>query len=91
MMRRITSIVRKTFPDQEIYSIDECFCDLQGYEYHDLKQLALDLRARILQFTGVPVCIGIGATKTLAKVIATWGWTRVVCFLNKSSYFVKFR
>ena len=68
MMRRITSIVRKTFPDQEIYSIDECFCDLQGYKYHDLQRLALDLRAKILQYTGVPVCIGIGPTKTLAKV-----------------------
>jgi DNA polymerase V len=68
MMRRITAIVRRTFPDQEIYSIDECFCDLQGFKYHDLQQLALELRAKILQYTGVPVCIGIGATKTLAKV-----------------------
>ncbi len=68
MMRRITAIVRKTFPDQEIYSIDECFCDLQGYKYHNLQQLAEELRARILQYTGVPVCIGIGATKTLAKL-----------------------
>ncbi|MEJ7559541.1 MAG: Y-family DNA polymerase [Pedobacter sp.] len=68
MMRRITGIVRKTFPDQEIYSIDECFCDLSTFKYHDLEKLAVELRAKILQYTGVPVCIGIGATKTLAKL-----------------------
>jgi DNA polymerase V len=68
MMRRITQIVRDTFPDQEIYSIDECFCDLSTFKYHDLQQLAIDLRKKILQYTGVPVCIGIGSTKTLAKL-----------------------
>jgi DNA polymerase V len=68
MMRRITQIVRDTFPDQEIYSIDECFCDLATFKHHDLEQIAVDLRQRILQYTGVPVCIGIGRTKTLAKI-----------------------
>lgn len=68
MMRRITQIVRDTFPDQEIYSIDECFCDLATFKHHDLEQVAVDLRQRILQYTGVPVCIGIGPTKTLAKI-----------------------
>ncbi|MES2827383.1 MAG: Y-family DNA polymerase [Bacteroidota bacterium] len=68
MMRRITEIVRDTFPEQEIYSIDECFCDLSTFTHHTLEQVAIDLRRKILQYTGVPVCIGIGATKTLAKV-----------------------
>lgn len=68
MMRRITGIVRDTFPDQEIYSIDECYCDLSTFKYHDLEKIALELRKRILQYTGVPVCIGIAATKTLAKI-----------------------
>ena len=68
MMRRITAIVKDTFPDQEIYSIDECYCDLATFKYHDLEQVAIGLRAKILQYTGVPVCIGIGATKTLSKV-----------------------
>ena len=68
MMRRITQIVRDTFPDQEIYSIDECFCDLASFTHHNLQELAINLRKRILQYTGVPVCIGIGATKTLAKI-----------------------
>lgn len=68
MMRRITGIVRATFPDQEIYSIDECYCDLSTFKCHDLEKTALELRKRILQYTGVPVCIGIAATKTLAKI-----------------------
>lgn len=68
MMRRITQIVRDSFPDQEIYSIDECFCDLGGHKFTDLEQEAIALRARILQYTGVPVCIGIGSTRTLAKI-----------------------
>lgn len=68
MMRRITQIVRDSFPDQEIYSIDECFCDLTGHKYTDLEKEAIALRARILQYTGVPVCIGIGRTRTLAKI-----------------------
>jgi len=68
MMRRITAIVRDTFPDQEIYSIDECYCDITGFKYYDLEQVAVELRKKILQYTGVPVCIGIAATKTLAKV-----------------------
>lgn len=68
MMRRITGIVRKTFPDQEIYSIDECFCDLTGHKFADLEKEATALRAKILQYTGVPVCIGIAATRTLAKI-----------------------
>ncbi|WP_414693447.1 hypothetical protein [Pedobacter sp.] len=35
---------------------------------HDLEKTATGLRKRILQYTGVPVCIGIGAAKTLAKI-----------------------
>jgi DNA polymerase V len=68
MMRRITAIVKDTFPDQEIYSIDECYCDLATFKYHDLEDMAIKLRAKIFQYTGVPVCIGIGATKTLSKI-----------------------
>lgn len=68
MMRRITGIVKKTFPDQEIYSIDECFCDLTSLKYVDLEQEAIALRAKILKWTGIPVCIGLGSTRTLAKI-----------------------
>ncbi|SEK24636.1 Y-family DNA polymerase [Parapedobacter koreensis] len=68
MMYRVTSIIRKYFPDQEIYSIDECFCDLAGYALLDPTTLATRLRGELLQCTGIPVCIGIARTKTLAKI-----------------------
>lgn len=52
---------------QEIYSIDESFVDLSGIA-GDLVQRAHLHRSRILQWTGLPTCIGIGPTKTLAKL-----------------------
>lgn len=86
MMLRVTSIIRSFFPDQEIYSIDECFCDLAGYDYLDPQQLAIDLRTEILKCTGIPVCIGVARTKTLAKIanrIAKKKTDSGVYFLNK--------
>lgn len=68
MMHRVTAIIRRYFPEQEIYSIDECFCDLSGYDLLDPKALAIRLRAEILRCTGIPVCIGVARTKTLAKI-----------------------
>lgn len=52
---------------QEIYSIDECFVDLAGIR-GDLMQRSHKLRQRILQWVGLPTSIGLGTTKTLAKL-----------------------
>ena len=52
---------------QEIYSIDESFIDLTGIK-GDLVERSFKVRARILQWVGIPCCIGIGQTKTLAKL-----------------------
>jgi len=68
MSNRVMSILREYSPEQEIYSIDESFLDLTGFKTRDLIQYAQDMRQRILQWTGLPVCVGIGATKTLAKL-----------------------
>jgi DNA polymerase V len=68
MMRRVTGIVREMWPEMEIYSIDESFVDLAMFHAHDLEAMAIELRQRILQQTGIPVCIGIAPTRTLAKV-----------------------
>ncbi len=54
-------------PGQEVYSIDECFIDLAGVR-GDLVARAHAIRARILQWVGIPCGIGIGPTKTLAKL-----------------------
>ena len=52
---------------QEVYSIDESFIDLSGIP-GDLVHRARRIRRRIDQWIGIPTCIGIGPTKTLAKL-----------------------
>lgn len=62
---RVVSILRDLFPRVEIYSIDESFIGFEGIG--DPLQAAEAARARILQWTGIPCCVGIASTKTLAK------------------------
>lgn len=55
--------------EQEIYSIDECFLKITAYaENYDLNQLGQEMRSRILKWIGLPVCVGIGRSKTEAKI-----------------------
>jgi len=68
MSNRVMSILRQYSPDQEIYSIDESFLDLSNFKSRDLINYAQQMRSRILQWVGLPVCVGIGSTKTLAKL-----------------------
>ena len=70
MSRRVMSILQRHCADVEIYSIDEAFLKLDFYGFDEDKcfSFALDLRAKILQWTGLPVSIGIAPTKTLAKL-----------------------
>ena len=76
MSARIMAIVRMYAPQVEVYSIDECFCDLTGMEQtFDLKQWGEDLAARIKKWVGMPVSIGIGPTRTLAKVASRYAKT----------------
>lgn len=53
--------------DQEIYSIDECFLD---FTHHRINLVATgnQLRDQVKRWTGLPVCVGFGQTKTLAKL-----------------------
>lgn len=68
MSARVMSILADSFSEMEVYSIDEAFLKLDAFKHHDLEALALELRARIMQWTGIPVSIGIAPTKTLAKI-----------------------
>jgi len=68
LSNRVMSVLANFSPRQEIYSIDECFLDLTGFtdiQYGDYGQR---IRATIKQWIGLPVCVGIGASKTLAKL-----------------------
>lgn len=67
MSDRMMSLAAGLGPSQEIYSIDESFIGLQGVR-GDLSRRAFKVRARILQWIGIPTCIGIAPTKTLAKL-----------------------
>ncbi|MFD2755654.1 Y-family DNA polymerase [Comamonas terrae] len=67
MSDRMMSLAAGLGPAQEIYSIDESFIgDLAGVP--DLTRRAWAIRARILTWTGIPTCVGLAPTKTLAKL-----------------------
>ena len=65
---RVVSILRDLFPAVEVYSIDESFVSFDGIPAHERVRVATEARARIRQWTGIPCCVGIGSTKTLAKL-----------------------
>lgn len=64
--RRVMHILAEATPDIEHYSIDESFLRLDGVT--DLKKFAATLKQKIYQCLGLPVSIGIGETKVLAKI-----------------------
>lgn len=66
LSNRVLGIVREVVPRVEPYSIDENFLDLTSAR--DPYALCKALRARVHRWTGIPNCIGIGPTKTLAKL-----------------------
>ncbi|MDX1574191.1 MAG: Y-family DNA polymerase [Methylophaga sp.] len=68
MSNRVMRILNQFCPDQEIYSIDECFLDLTGFQHLDLIAYGQQMRDTISQWTGLPISVGIGASKTLAKL-----------------------
>tara|TARA_Y100001970_G_scaffold111472_1_gene139136 strand:+ start:9684 stop:10943 length:1260 start_codon:yes stop_codon:yes gene_type:complete len=68
MSQRVMNIIAESIPKIEIYSIDEAFLDLHGFNYLEIVELGHSLRKKILKYTGLPVSIGIGQTKTLAKI-----------------------
>ncbi len=68
MSNRVMSILSTFSPQQEIYSIDECFLDLTGFQTRDLTLYGQYVRQQVKQWTGLPVCVGMGSTKTLAKL-----------------------
>ncbi len=68
MSNRVMKTIHELVPALEIYSIDEAFADLRDMPYADLEQLGHTIRERVRQCTGIPVCVGIAPTKTLAKI-----------------------
>jgi DNA polymerase V len=67
MSARVMRILGRFTPALEIYSIDEAFLNLTGFEDR-LAEHVRELRETVHRWTGIPVSVGIAATKTLAKV-----------------------
>ena len=68
MSARVMTILEQFSPNVEVYSIDEAFIDLTGFNRHDFNTYGKSIRKRILKWTGIPTCVGIAPTKALCKV-----------------------
>jgi DNA polymerase V len=52
----------------EVYSVDEAFLDLQGLTEKNWHQLAMEIRSRVWEWTGIQVSVGIAPSKVLSKL-----------------------
>ncbi|MZR61481.1 translesion error-prone DNA polymerase V subunit UmuC [Alcanivorax sp. DP30] len=68
LSRRVMTTLATLAPKVEVYSIDEAFLDLSMVPEAQLQVLGEQLRERVARWVGVPVCVGIAPTKTLAKL-----------------------
>lgn len=68
MSNRVVDVLSAFTPELEVYSIDESFLDLTSFRHLDLVTYAQQIRQRIARWVGLPVCVGIGPTQTLAKL-----------------------
>lgn len=65
MSYRVMKILATFTDQQEVYSIDECFLSMSGH--NNLLETGFAIKKKLYQFLGMPVCVGIGSTKVLAK------------------------
>jgi DNA polymerase V len=68
MSARVMLILEEFTPSLEVYSIDEAFLDLTGVCKNDPIAYGQTIRKTVARATGIPVCVGMGPTKTLAKL-----------------------
>ena len=66
--QRVMETLARFASDVEIYSIDEAFLGLNGFENYELSKYCQYIRRTIKQWVGVPVSIGVSTTKTLSKI-----------------------
>ena len=68
MSSRVMQVLSDSFPEVEIYSIDEAFIILDDAPVEEVQKNMLALKRKLRVWTGIPVSIGVAPTKTLAKV-----------------------
>jgi len=67
MSNRVMQVLADMAPEAQKYSVDECFLDITGMT-DDLDEYGQMVQAKVKQWTGIPVGVGIAETKTLSKV-----------------------
>ena len=70
--QRVVQILQSESPDIEIYSVDESFLEISHLPIKDYGEWGRRLSKKVYQWTGLPVSVGIGSTKTLAKAAADY-------------------
>jgi len=68
MSTRVMQTLGEFSPDIEVYSIDEAFLSLNKFKFATLPEYGMKIRNTVYQYTGLPVSVGIGSTKVLAKL-----------------------
>ena len=68
MSNRVMNILQQYSPEFEIYSIDEAFLKLIGFEHFDFHSYGIEMSYKVKAWTGIPVSVGIAPTKALAKI-----------------------
>jgi len=68
LSQRVMAVIEQSWDEVDIYSVDEAFLDLKSMPVHLHTSFCADLQKYILKCTGIPTSIGIGPSKTLAKI-----------------------
>ncbi len=79
LSNRVMTVLKQQEPEVEIYSIDEAFLHLGKIFHTSLTEYGGALRRKVWRHTGIPVSIGIGSTKTLAKIAASLAKKNTSC------------
>ena len=69
MSSRMMNVLAAYSPDQEVYSIDECFLGLAGFSQYNLASYGQRMRTQVRQWLGLPVCVGFGEPTTAPRRI----------------------
>ncbi|MEQ9115703.1 MAG: hypothetical protein RLN62_02795 [Rickettsiales bacterium] len=86
MSARVMVNLEKIFHEVEEYSIDEAFVDLHHFTNFDLKSLCYKAKKIIRRNVGIPISMGVGKTKTLAKIANNYAKSHLkgnICIINK--------
>jgi len=68
MSSRVMQCLESYTPKLEVYSIDESFLDLTDLCHNDSIAYGQQIKQNVFRTTGIPVCVGMAPTKTLAKL-----------------------